>query len=178
MVVLANRTSSEITFSVAGAAKQTVASFEQAVLYVDGPVGVSFASGKGQRTYKLEPDSAYFFADLPDGIAIHGIGAAGGGDGKTEAAPAKSEGTLRKPPPTETIPIRIFVDEEEPAQQAVWEARLRKRIAAASDVLERTCRVRFEVAAAGTWESDDKRPTCPRCLPTSNTKYPGATLDC
>jgi hypothetical protein len=172
VVVLANRTSRDITFTTAGSAQQTVAPFEQAVLYVDGRVSVSYASGKAQRTYRLEPDTAYFFADLPDGVAISGIGAAGGEDKPVDFAPAKSEGTLLKPPPVETIPIRILVDEEEPAARPVWEARLRKRVAGASDVLERTCRVRFEVASAGNWESDNKALDLPALLTDFEHKVP------
>ena len=39
--------------------------------------------------------------------------------------------------------------------QQVWEKRYRDRVAAASEIFERTCHVRFKVVAVGTWTSDD-----------------------
>src|SRR5262249_19165218 len=49
-----------------------------------------------------------------------------------------------------------LVDDDEPTARRVWEERLRKRLRAASDIIEKHCRVRFEVAAVETWESDNK----------------------
>ena len=53
-----------------------------------------------------------------------------------------------------TVAVKIFVDEKEPTKPAVWQRRLRDRVAAASDILERTCGLRLKVVAVGTWESD------------------------
>jgi hypothetical protein len=172
VVVLANRTARDLTFTAAGTSQQTVASFDQAVLYTDGSMTVSFSTGKQRKTYRVEPDSAYFFADLPGGdVALSGIGEAGS-NRPADATGAKGDGVLLKPPPLETIQVRIFVDEEEPATQAVWEVRLRKRIAAASAVLERSCRVRIEVASAGTWNSDNGAPDLPALLTDFEHKLP------
>ncbi len=54
---------------------------------------------------------------------------------------------------TVVIPVKLLVDEEEPSRQELWEKRLRARIDAASDILEKHCFVRFEVVATGTWQS-------------------------
>jgi hypothetical protein len=53
------------------------------------------------------------------------------------------------------VPVRVLVDQKEPTVQQVWEKRYRDRFAAASEILERTCHVRFQVVAVGTWNSDD-----------------------
>ena len=50
-----------------------------------------------------------------------------------------------------TIPVKILVDQKEMTTQQVWEKRYRDRVAAASEIFERTCGVRFKVVAVGTW---------------------------
>jgi hypothetical protein len=173
VIVLANRTANDVTFTAGGTTEKKIAPFEQAVLYVDGGIAVSFVSKKETRTYRLEPDSAYFFAEQPSGVAIQGIGAAAGSrDKPADGSGGPREGVVLKPPPLETIPIRVFVDEEEPSRQVVWEARIRRRIAAVSALTERTCRVRFEVAGADSWESDNKAPDLPAILTDFEKKVP------
>jgi hypothetical protein len=54
-----------------------------------------------------------------------------------------------------TVTVKILVDQKEPTLQQVWEKRYRDRLAAASEVFERTCHVRFQAVAVGTWTSDD-----------------------
>lgn len=54
-----------------------------------------------------------------------------------------------------TIPVKILVDDNEPTAQRVWEKRYRQRLAEASEIIERHCRVRFDVVAVGVWASDD-----------------------
>jgi hypothetical protein len=56
---------------------------------------------------------------------------------------------------TRVIPVKILVDEEEPATQRVWEERTRKRLRAASDMLEQLCQIKLEIVDVGTWQSDD-----------------------
>ncbi len=147
VIVLANRATTDVTFAAADASPQRIAPYEQAVLFADGAVTVSFTDGKETRKFRVEPDTAYFFAGQPGELTLQGIGAGGG--------PAK-DGRLENPPPLETITVRVMVDEEEPTVQSVWEARLRKRVAAAAEILERTCRVRLRVSEADTWDSDNR----------------------
>jgi hypothetical protein len=59
-------------------------------------------------------------------------------------------------PDSLVIPVKILVDEDEPAVQRVWEERVRKRLEAASNILERHCPVKFEVVLTGTWESNNE----------------------
>ncbi len=54
-----------------------------------------------------------------------------------------------------TIPVKILADDKEPTVRRVWEKRYRERLAAASAIIQRHCRVRFEVVAVGTWNSED-----------------------
>jgi len=54
-----------------------------------------------------------------------------------------------------TITVKIMADNKEPTVQRLWEKRYRDRVAAASDVFERCCHVRFKVVAVATWASDD-----------------------
>lgn len=60
--------------------------------------------------------------------------------------------------PTEsicTIPVKILVDDKEPTARRVWEKRYRQRVAEASEIIERHCRVRFDVVAVDMWKADD-----------------------
>ena len=54
-----------------------------------------------------------------------------------------------------TISVKIMADDKEPTVRRLWEKRYRDRLAAASDIIERCCHVRFKVVAVGTWTSDD-----------------------
>jgi len=54
-----------------------------------------------------------------------------------------------------TIPVKILADDREPTVQRLWEKRYRDRVAAASEIIERCCHVRFKVVAVATWTSDN-----------------------
>ena len=55
-----------------------------------------------------------------------------------------------------TVPIMILVDDDEPRRREIWERELRERVEQASDIFEQACRIRFEIAKIGTWETDDR----------------------
>ena len=57
--------------------------------------------------------------------------------------------------PLLTIPVKILVDEEEPARPGIWEQRLRRRVEAASAIFEKNFHIAFKVTAVGTWKSDN-----------------------
>lgn len=66
--------------------------------------------------------------------------------------------TTPQPEPVEevcTIPVKILVDDDEPTAQRIWEKRYKQRLTEASDIIERHCRVRFDVVAVDRWVSDD-----------------------
>lgn len=54
-----------------------------------------------------------------------------------------------------TITVKLLADNKEPTLQRIWEKRYRDRLAAASDVIERCCGVRFKIVAVDTWTSND-----------------------
>ncbi|MGB9687815.1 hypothetical protein [Thermogutta sp.] len=56
---------------------------------------------------------------------------------------------------TTTIPVALFVDEEQPAVREVWEPRLRRQVEEASKFVEWFCGVRFQIVRVGTWTSDN-----------------------
>jgi hypothetical protein len=73
--------------------------------------------------------------------------------------PANSPAPNPSPNPRDsfcTVPVKLLVDDKEPRVRRIWEKQYRERIIAASAIIERYCRVRFEVVAVGTWTSDDK----------------------
>lgn len=53
------------------------------------------------------------------------------------------------------VPVKILVDDEQPAVESVWKAQATEQIDRLSDFIERYCGVRFEVIAHGTWTSSD-----------------------
>lgn len=157
VIVLANRTRTPIQVEVkpvAGPAKRAALQPNNSVpFFVDGRAHVSFAGRDGVKRYLLDSNSAYYFGETADGrFDLQKIGL---GEDKTTINGRSLPGRAATAPVT-TIPVRILVDEEEPARQQHWERRLRDRIQAASDVLERHARVRLKVVSVGTWDSDDR----------------------
>ena len=67
--------------------------------------------------------------------------------GGTTSAPQPANGIYK-------IPVAILVDSADPRTQAIWEKRVRKRLAETSDIFEHHCHVRFEIVKVGTWVSD------------------------
>ena len=55
-----------------------------------------------------------------------------------------------------TIRVAVFADDEERAVDQLWKKRFQDRIAAASQILERSCGMRLAVQSFGRWESDDR----------------------
>ncbi len=63
----------------------------------------------------------------------------------------------RGPPSAVVVPVKILADEEHAQAQGDWQSPLRNRLDAASKAIEPYCGVRFQVAGAGTWKSDDEQ---------------------
>jgi len=156
VIVLANRAPIAIQAQlkpVVGATQNvTLASGDVEPLFVDGQAYMQFNVGGGPKRYLLDANSAYYFGRANDGrIDLQKIGL--GGDKKSAAGrtlPGRAATA-----PLAVIPVKILVDEEEPARRPLWERRLRERVAAASAVLEKHCRVQLKVVATGTWQSNN-----------------------
>jgi hypothetical protein len=154
-VVLSNRTDQEVRFRMLPAEPPPVdyrlPAGESAPIPVTGALEVSFTGTSGVRRQVVEPYGVYFFERDKDGrLTLEEIGL-----GRNAAPPKPPLYGVVKTTQILTIPIKILVDEEEPGTRQAWEERIRKRIQAASDVLERTCHVRLKVVGADTWESDN-----------------------
>ena len=103
-------------------------------LFVDGRAYVLFNSAGEPKRYLLDANSAYYFGQSADGrIDLQKIGL---GDDKNSAEGRTLPGRAGTAPMA-MIPVKILVDEEEPARRPFWERRLRERVAAASAVLEK-----------------------------------------
>ena len=53
------------------------------------------------------------------------------------------------------VPIKILVDDDEPRRREIWERDLRERVKEASDIFEKTCRIRFHIVKVDTWKTSD-----------------------
>jgi len=156
VIVLANRTPVQVPFRfvpVSGQAQQlTLPAGETMPLFLDGKGDVFFASREGPKHYTLDANCAYYFGRANDGrVDLQKIGL---NDDGTAAEGRKLPGSAARTGLV-TIPVKILVDEEEPARQQSWERRLRTRVEAASAIFERYFRIRFQVVATGTWASDN-----------------------
>jgi len=157
VVVLANRTAGRVVAKIQPVTARpfdlTLPAGDVQPLFTDGRMYVEFASRDGTKKYLLDSNSAYFFGMSRDGrLDLQKIGL--GGDRTTaEGRPLPGSASTA---PIGTIPVKLLVDEDEPAKQIVWERRLRKRIEAASDILEKHCKLRLKVVAVGTWDSDNQ----------------------
>ena len=56
----------------------------------------------------------------------------------------------------ETIRVKVYVDEEQPQIEQVWQQQLQARIDAASAILSAYCDLEFSVTSFGRWTSDDR----------------------
>ncbi len=164
VAVISNRTPDEIAFSVVVTDPSTnhsqptpykIGSGELTIVPLPRGTTAKLISDAVQRD--IQADAAYYFGLLPSGkVDLDHIGV---GD-----MPAPTPAELSNPPPkishtpddpNRTITVKIFVDEKEPSKPAVWQRRLRERVADASEILERTCGIRVKVVATGTWNSDN-----------------------
>jgi hypothetical protein len=157
VVVLANRTPNAIAVQVKPAAgsvqRITLAPGDSVPMFVDGRSTVAFAARDGIKQYTVDANTAYYFGQTADRqVGLQQIGL---GEDKSTAAGRTLPGTAAGAP-LATIPVKIYVDEEEPARQQHWERRLRDRVEAASQVLKKHAGVELKVVDVGTWDSDDR----------------------
>ena len=157
VAVLANRTDEKVYFAVPAADSpapvgglQTVplAPRETITLQVDDPLPASVYLDREWQKVLLPPNSIHYFVRQGEKLSFVPVAL----PGAPQAANANGAAQRKA---IATMPLMILVDENEPAVQRVWEKRLRDRVQAASDIFTRTCRVRLEVVAVGTWASDD-----------------------
>ena len=162
VVVLDNRAADKVDFTIRQAdgreTRHTLVPGESTPMAVTSPVGIVFDAQGQLRHYSLQANNIYCFVNrdqtldlselalpAPDGASLQPAKPSGSG------TPATSPG---RPNPAYTIPVKILVDDQEPRVRAIWEKELRKRMAAASEIFDHYCRVRFQVVAVDTWIAD------------------------
>jgi hypothetical protein len=156
VIVLTNRTTTTISAQILPLAAAPfpvkLAPDDVLPVFVDGRAYIDFTAAGEPRHYLLDANSAYYFGKSAQGqMDLQKIGL---GEDKESGAGRPLPGRAGTASPA-TILVKILVDEEQPAKQSVWEPQLRKRIAAASAILEKYARVQLKVVAVDTWETDN-----------------------
>jgi len=168
-IVLANRARVPVTFEL-----QLPSARNQEVTLESGAarsfpwlksMGVQFGAGDSERRFQLEAGAIYFFHDRGGGgeleldrISLRETHRPFIAEDRGTSLPAPSPASPRPAAADRIVKlsVKILVDEEERAARPRWEARLRKRVAAAALIFERSCGVRFEIVSVGTWRSDNR----------------------
>ncbi len=154
VMVVANRTPRRVPVQVTlpGVTpwKVTLTPGESRPIFADSVSSISFDTGTENANYSLEPGHVYFVGAKRDGtLDLQQIGL-----GEKATVVAGLPGSAATTPPA-VIPVKILVDDDQVTRQAIWEPMLRKRIAAASEVLHRHAMVKLQVVAVDTWRTDD-----------------------
>lgn len=154
VVVIANQTEQPVACSLSpvwGKTKQySLAPGKLIVAQVSDSVQVAFDSGKGSVTQPVEPNTVHRFVAQAQGLELKRIDFSG-----SPGSPWLHCDREKGPPPATVVPVKILVDDEQPAVPEKWEAELRAELATVSQFLELYCNVRFEVVATGTWKSNN-----------------------
>lgn len=157
VVVLANRTDKEVALSVVrsdnSASPHRLAPGDVFPVPVADKVGVAFDTGAGGRRLLLETNSVYYFVEQDEKLDLIKVAFP---EVATQRIPSSASKESIRLESVGTIPVMLLVDDDEPAVRRLWEKRLRERFTEVSDVFENHCRIRFEVVAVGTWDSDDR----------------------
>ncbi len=161
VVVVENRTAEQVAFGIRQSGGPTdrhrLSAGALEPIAVAGPVEISFDAGGQPHRYRLRPNSAHYFAARGDRLDLFArlLPAAAPsprqGSGQIAPRPARTS----DPSDIIRIPVKLLADDAVPTVRTVWEKRLRGRLAAASEIFERYCRVRFDVVAVGMWKSDE-----------------------
>jgi uncharacterized protein (TIGR03067 family) len=157
--IIHNRQAQTIEFSVPGIEKEAprrvyeLRSGKSVAIRGLGQLPFNYQSEVGAIRTRIIPNSVYTFDVTSDSRLLLNQLDLGSNESTRAGTGAVNADRLMA---MVDIPVKIMVDDDEPAQRAQWETRLRKRVADASQVLEQCCRVRLRVVEAGTWLSDNR----------------------
>lgn len=182
VVVLANRASQPVRCEVAGLSgplAYTIARGDLVCVPVSGQSEsqIAFESDGNAVGYHLDPNSCYYFFDTAHGgLNLQKIGYSDAEDTPplVDAPATQWEKADKKLPRLAKIPVKLLVDDEERMTTEAWQDRLRKRLEMASGIFERTCRIRFEIVAFDTWDSDDRITDFTRSMVEFEAEVPPA----
>lgn len=157
--VVTNRQEKAIKFAVPGLGKDTtnrtydLSPGGTIAIQGLGPLPISYQSEVGPIRTRLQPNTVSSFDVTTDSrLLLNQLDL--GSDESTAAGTGAVH--VEKLTTIVDLPIQILVDDDEPAPRAQWEARLRKRVAAASQILEQACNIRLQIVSTGTWLSDNR----------------------
>jgi exonuclease VII small subunit len=162
-IIIDNRTSSPAEFRLLASAKEkldvTLPAGEARPFPADKEVLIKYRAQGEDKKETLSPNCIYLFVvgQGPKGPQIF-LTQVGLGDPlpvTKDALPGLPQKPLVAPEPG-VLQVKIMVDEEEQAPREEWEARLKARVAAASDILEKACFMKLKVVSTDTWKSDNK----------------------
>ena len=158
VVVLDNRSADTIEFATAPAARHSQAKSHlmtpDDVLPIPtrGRLDIRFVRDQKTVKYRLDANAAYYFAGTGKQRDLYKIDLGGNAEtavGRPLAADADLDRVV-------SLPVLILADDDQRYARGVWEQLYRDRIQEASSILEKHCRVRLEVVAVQTWDSDDQ----------------------
>ena len=156
VIVLANRTGDPLTVQLMPLVGQpqriNLGIGEVSPIFLDCPAKVALASSDSPQRYLLNVNCAYYFGRIADGSV--GLQQIGLGEDASTLGGRSLPGSVSRTP-SATIQVKILVEEDEPTRQAFWEPLLRRRIEAASAILEKHCRIGLQIVAVGNWNSND-----------------------
>lgn len=155
VVVLVNRTREPIeilaTTTIAEPQRQVLESGALVTIPLRGGMQLTYESDPPVR-HDLLPNSAYYFWREPgQPVTLRKISLRH--DARTREG--RDLGNTGQWEEVTAIPVKILVDQAEPARRQSWERRLRERVEAASEIFSRWFRLRFKVVASGTWNSPE-----------------------
>lgn len=161
MIVVANRLAKEVALQVsapgAPGIQLRLPPGQSRPMFVDGSVRGALGP---VGSHRLDPNTVHYVGqDAAGQSTLTQIGFNSAAVAPPAAAQSKSVTWARRITdrrPTVRIPVKLCVDENEPSRRDHWEPKLRKRLAAASQLFEHHCGIRFDAAAVGTWRSDDR----------------------
>ncbi len=159
--VLANRTGEEVRYTVVAgkgeARPGTIVRGDVVALPFVRGSEIDFTVDGKRHCCLMRRNEIYCFVGAGKEMRLKQVGFAGSWRQAPNAGGKDDDEPLEKPAKFPLkIPVEILVDQAEPTVQKVWEKRLRQRVADASDILERCCRIQLDVIEVGTWQSDDK----------------------
>lgn len=165
--MFSNRTRQPLTISVVADVSQpqalTMDIGESRPVFYRNKLSVRYQQSVVGQSVSVQPKSAYFFTRGPQGnepLRMEQLGFGKNTPAKSPAARVLPGQSADKT----TIAVKLYVDDDEPTHRRIWEAKLRNRIAAASEILMRHCGVELQVVGVDTWDSDDNQHDFDRSL--------------
>ena len=174
VVVLQNWTPVKVDYTLRQAdgrqSRQSIAPTDVTSIPTTGPIEVTLGEGPAEHSYQLNVNTIHYLGirnGQPELIHLKLPGVDDKAEARTQPPSQAAHPPAEAVPPGQTqpgqaqpaegvykIPVAILIDSADPRIQAIWEKRVRKRLAETSDIFEHHCHVRFEVVKVGNWVAD------------------------